>query len=158
MDFLGLAGKRLLVFGVANKKSLVQRFGRVMRTDPSFEAWHSALLGKLLTEWWVVFDPTLVRLPEKLLPPLARAARSLLFGVEAADPVALAGIERVQADVEHGSTSFLDAYAAHDEAEFFAVASEVFFEQPGEFARRLPMLYGELRDYYRLDPATWSDR
>jgi peptide/nickel transport system permease protein len=31
----------------------------------------TALLGKLLTEWLVVFDPTLVRLPEKLLPPLA---------------------------------------------------------------------------------------
>ncbi len=33
----------------------------------------TALLGKLLTEWVVVFDPTLVRLPEKLLPPLAPA-------------------------------------------------------------------------------------
>ncbi len=30
-----------------------------------------ALLGKLLTEWWVVFDPTTVRLPDKLLPPLS---------------------------------------------------------------------------------------
>jgi peptide/nickel transport system permease protein len=34
----------------------------------------TALLGKALTEWWVVLDPTLVRLPEKLLPPLARAS------------------------------------------------------------------------------------
>lgn len=33
----------------------------------------TAVLGKLLTEWWVVFDPAVVRLPEKLLPPLARA-------------------------------------------------------------------------------------
>jgi hypothetical protein len=32
----------------------------------------TALLGKLLTEWVVVFDPTLVRLPEKLLPSRAR--------------------------------------------------------------------------------------
>jgi peptide/nickel transport system permease protein len=30
-----------------------------------------ALAGKALTEWTVVFDPTLVRLPEKLLPPLS---------------------------------------------------------------------------------------
>jgi peptide/nickel transport system permease protein len=30
-----------------------------------------ALLGKLLTEWWVVFDPTTVRLPDKLRPPLS---------------------------------------------------------------------------------------
>lgn len=33
----------------------------------------TALLGKLLTEWVVVFDPNLVRLPEKLLPPFAAA-------------------------------------------------------------------------------------
>jgi peptide/nickel transport system permease protein len=32
-----------------------------------------ALLGKLLTEWIVVFDPAMVRLPAKLLPPLSPA-------------------------------------------------------------------------------------
>ena len=37
----------------------------------------TALFGKLLTEWLVVFDPTLVRLPEKLLPPLAGAHAAL---------------------------------------------------------------------------------
>jgi peptide/nickel transport system permease protein len=37
----------------------------------------TALLGKLLTEWVVLFDPTLVRLPEKLLPPLAAAGAEL---------------------------------------------------------------------------------
>jgi peptide/nickel transport system permease protein len=38
----------------------------------------TALAGKLLTEWLVVFDPTLVRLPEKLLPPFAAARAELL--------------------------------------------------------------------------------
>jgi peptide/nickel transport system permease protein len=33
----------------------------------------AALLGKALTEWWVVFDPAVVRLPDKLLAPLAAA-------------------------------------------------------------------------------------
>jgi peptide/nickel transport system permease protein len=33
----------------------------------------AALLGKLLTEWWPVFDPAVVRLPDKLLPPLSAA-------------------------------------------------------------------------------------
>ena len=37
----------------------------------------TALLGKLLTEGIVVFDPTLVRLPDKLLPPLAGAGAGL---------------------------------------------------------------------------------
>ncbi|HEY6077771.1 MAG TPA: ABC transporter permease [Polyangiaceae bacterium] len=36
-----------------------------------------ALLGKLLTEWWVVFDPATVRLPDKLLPPLSPASTAL---------------------------------------------------------------------------------
>ncbi len=30
-----------------------------------------AVLGKLLTEWWVVIDPATVRLPDKLRPPLS---------------------------------------------------------------------------------------
>src|SRR5215470_8800404 len=38
----------------------------------------TALLGKLLTEWVVVFDPTAVRLPEKLLPPLSLAHAAAL--------------------------------------------------------------------------------
>jgi Mlc titration factor MtfA (ptsG expression regulator) len=62
---------------------------------------------------------------------------------------------RVQDAVERGREPFLDAYAAHDEAEFFAVASEAFFEQPRGFARRSPTFYAELRNYYRLDPAGW---
>jgi peptide/nickel transport system permease protein len=37
-----------------------------------------ALVGKLLTEWWVVFDPTTVRLPDKLRPPLSVASSALL--------------------------------------------------------------------------------
>ena len=37
----------------------------------------AALAGTILTEWTVVFDPTLVRLPDKLLPPLAPARGDL---------------------------------------------------------------------------------
>jgi peptide/nickel transport system permease protein len=43
----------------------------------------TALLGKLLTEWVVVFDPTLVRLPEKLLPPLFEARAELVAAGQA---------------------------------------------------------------------------
>jgi peptide/nickel transport system permease protein len=38
----------------------------------------AALLGKALTEWIVVFDPAAVRLPERLLPPLAAASAERL--------------------------------------------------------------------------------
>jgi peptide/nickel transport system permease protein len=36
-----------------------------------------ALVGDALTSWWVVFDPTTVRLPDKLLPPLSPASAAL---------------------------------------------------------------------------------
>jgi Mlc titration factor MtfA (ptsG expression regulator) len=84
------------------------------------------------------------------IPPLGSAAAR-----ERWRRVLQAEFARVQDDVERGTASFLDAYAAHDEAEFFAVASEAFFEQPREFAARMPAMYEELRGFYRLDPATW---
>ncbi|WP_397473858.1 zinc-dependent peptidase [Pusillimonas sp.] len=46
----------------------------------------------------------------------------------------------------------LDAYAATDEAEFFAVSSEAFFVQPQPLADAMPEWYGLLAQYYRQDP------
>lgn len=37
-----------------------------------------AIVGKALTEWWVVFDPATVRLPDKLRPPLSAPSPELL--------------------------------------------------------------------------------
>jgi hypothetical protein len=54
---------------------------------------------------------------------------------------------------EKGIPTVLDPYGATDEAEFFAVATEVFFERPAPLRARHPALYGVLKDYYRQDPA-----
>lgn len=43
-------------------------------------------------------------------------------------------------------------YAYTNEAEFFAVATEVFFEQPGRLQHCAPDLYQLLADFYRQDP------
>ncbi|MCX7553813.1 zinc-dependent peptidase [Marinicella sp. S1101] len=51
--------------------------------------------------------------------------------------------------------SFLDHYGATNPAEFFAVSSEHFFEQPKTFKRKHPELYQILSGYYRLDPSSW---
>ena len=40
-------------------------------------------------------------------------------------------------------------------AEFFAVASEVFFEQHEQVAAAHPELYRVLSDFYRVDPTSW---
>jgi len=44
-------------------------------------------------------------------------------------------------------------YGATNPGEFFAVATEVFFEQPAELAALEPELYDVLRRFYRQDPA-----
>ncbi|HET9955527.1 MAG TPA: ABC transporter permease [Polyangiaceae bacterium] len=41
-----------------------------------------ALLGKFLTEWWIVFDPARVRLEHKLLPPLSMRGEFFLLGTD----------------------------------------------------------------------------
>ncbi|MGE5094928.1 MAG: zinc-dependent peptidase [Betaproteobacteria bacterium] len=47
----------------------------------------------------------------------------------------------------------LDPYAAESAGEFFAVASEAFFETPELLAPAYPAVYEQLRQFYRQDPA-----
>jgi hypothetical protein len=60
---------------------------------------------------------------------------------------------RQQADTE--LDSLFDYYGAENPAEFFAVITEVFFEQPQEMAHRHPELYRQLKIFYRVDPLGW---
>ncbi len=55
-----------------------------------------------------------------------------------------------------GHQGVLDHYGASSPAEFFAVATEAFFEQPHQLSGRHPELYGEFLKYYRLDPRAWT--
>ncbi len=59
---------------------------------------------------------------------------------------------RLKHDTERGRTSFLNAYGATNEAEFFAVATEQFFDQPWSMMEQAPDLYRILKEYYRQDP------
>jgi Mlc titration factor MtfA (ptsG expression regulator) len=52
-----------------------------------------------------------------------------------------------------GRHSLLDCYGATNIAEFFAVASETFFERPRALRIRHPALYEILQNYYRQNPA-----
>jgi Mlc titration factor MtfA (ptsG expression regulator) len=60
---------------------------------------------------------------------------------------------RLKHDTGKGRKSFLNAYGATDEAEFFAVATEQFFDQPLLMIKHAPDLYRVLKEYYRQDPA-----
>ena len=54
-----------------------------------------------------------------------------------------------------GKRSVLDDYGATNPAEFFAVATETFFEKPVQLQTKHPALFDELKAYYQVDPTTW---
>lgn len=65
------------------------------------------------------------------------------------------GYEKLVDKAERGKKSIFDHYGATNIAEFFAVATETFFEKPRQMNKKHPVLYRELKDYYQLDPLEW---
>ena len=55
---------------------------------------------------------------------------------------------------KHGKT-VMDSYGATNPAEFFAVATECFFEKPRQLRKKHPELYEALSGFYKQDPAAW---
>jgi len=56
--------------------------------------------------------------------------------------------------LRHGyGGELVDPYGATNPGEFFAVATEIFFNRPADVAVQKPDLYAVLRDFYRQDPA-----
>lgn len=79
-----------------------------------------------------------------LRPGMSRAAWARAFG----DAYAA-----FRDAVDRGEETVLDPYGAQDPGEFFAVASESFFEAPRELRADMPHIYDQLRQFYGLDPA-----
>lgn len=63
--------------------------------------------------------------------------------------------EQLKIQVKAGTPSLFDYYGATNPAEFFAVASEVFFEKSAQFNIEHPKLYKQLKQYYQVDPIHW---
>ncbi len=63
--------------------------------------------------------------------------------------------QRLQRQLALGEPTLLGDYAATNPAEFFAVAAEVFFEQPAQLLQECPALYAELSAYFCVDPTLW---
>jgi MtfA peptidase len=83
-------------------------------------------------------------------PPLVGRRRAKTwYRVTEAEYRRLAGAARRR------EVTLLDHYGASSRAEFFAVATECFFEQPGALRRQHGELYAVLQDFYRQDPAQW---
>jgi Mlc titration factor MtfA (ptsG expression regulator) len=64
--------------------------------------------------------------------------------------------EALQRADEAGTPTLLDTYGATNPAEFFAVATEAFFERPLAMRAKQPELYAQLAAFYCQDPISYS--
>ena len=85
------------------------------------------------------------------IPNLGRASRYITWA-----RVVGREYQDLQQRVKAGMASLLDQYGATNEAEFFAVATECFFEKPRQMKAQYPELYEELKKFYHLDPANYD--
>jgi Mlc titration factor MtfA (ptsG expression regulator) len=84
------------------------------------------------------------------------AAGDTLYNPQRWKQVLSHAYDHLQDQVQRGEQGLFTHYGAQNPAEFFAVVTEVFFEQGAEMAERYPALYQELRGYYKVDPASWN--
>lgn len=65
-----------------------------------------------------------------------------------------AGYDRLRERLALGEPPGLNPYAVEGPGEFFAVASEHFYETPRGLREHYPQVYAQLARYYRQDPAS----
>ncbi len=63
----------------------------------------------------------------------------------------------LQTSATRGEAIDLDPYGATSPAEFFAVTTERFFQEPNSLFRNHPALFSELSRFYQQDPRATSD-
>jgi Mlc titration factor MtfA (ptsG expression regulator) len=86
------------------------------------------------------------------MPPMGREAE------ERWDAIVEDEMAWLDDDLRRGVEPLLDEGALDNKAEFFAVSTECFFEQPHDMRREHPELYGALVEFYEQDPAEWLPR
>jgi len=68
----------------------------------------------------------------------------------------MGGFDRLQRLMLVDQETVINPYGATGLEEFFAVATEAFFEVPKRLRGVYPRVYMQLRDYYKLDPVSWT--
>lgn len=58
---------------------------------------------------------------------------------------------------EENKRTVLDSYGAENPAEFFAVATETFYEKPAQLQEKHPKLFDLLVKYYGVNPLDWGN-
>jgi len=118
----------------------------------------------MVTMWSTMSSRNALAFQLRLIPHLDAVELGLYRGVapltaRVRDPttwtrVLSEGYERLCARIERREPSALDPYGATNLSEFFAVATEAFFERAAELRASEPELYDQLAALYRQDPAT----
>ncbi len=63
--------------------------------------------------------------------------------------------QQLQEAIKKGRKTVIDDYGGSDPAEFFAVATECFFEKPRQMRKNHPALYEELKKFYQQEPEAY---
>lgn len=71
------------------------------------------------------------------------------------DQIFIAAFQRLVSDVNKGRQTALDPYGATAPEELFAVAVEMFFEQPRQLLRDEPEIYEQLSKLFAVQPINW---
>lgn len=61
----------------------------------------------------------------------------------------------LRSEIQKQHPTLIDQYGATNEAEFFAVLTETFFEKPKQLKRKHPKAYQVLQDFYGQDPTAY---
>jgi Mlc titration factor MtfA (ptsG expression regulator) len=128
------------------------------------EAWHR---GPIILSWQAIRNTTGVSGSNLVIHEFAHHVDSLAGTMDGVPPLANPRRElhwqqimerefhRLLRDARTGEASLLDQYGATHPAEFFAVASECFFEKPRAMRARHEALYWMLAEVYQQDVAAW---
>lgn len=134
--------------------------GQAFQNGPVIIIWDAALRGGRHPEYGhnVIYHEFAHKLD--MLDGMADGTPPLQDRAEYRDWVLICSREylRLKNDAGKGRKSFLDAYGATNEAEFFAVATEQFFDQPQQMRKHTPDLYRVLQEYYNQDPSERMSR
>jgi len=65
-------------------------------------------------------------------------------------------LKKLKKSHKKNNKTLLTEYAGTNEAEFFAVATEFFFEKGKQLKKAEPKLYDLLKDFYKIDTSLWN--
>lgn len=142
-------------------------FGGEVNSPRLGEAWHR---GPVLLAWSSILHPEKSNHTNVVLHELAHHLDGLDGDVSGVPPMSDSRAERdwyrvteahfleLVGRVRRNEATLLDRYGATDRVEFFAVATECFFERPHDLREHHPQLFEILANYFRHDPTSWLPR